>query len=126
MGIRKYDTKVDPFPALPDFLAEVKAAGLRRVKVAERGEVIPKVAGATVVAQPYSIYTVTAYDKPNDRILKWERREEVGRGVLKPDGTFVPTAKPIVPRIDDIRSQIEDEDLAVEHGDWEREGIPVT
>lgn len=126
MSFRKYDLPRQSFNTLEEFVTAAKQAGVALVKLDQQAAVIPKVQGQTVVAQPHVIYSATAYDKANQRILKWEERHEAGRGVIKPDGSFVATGASLIPRFDDVKLELEADDLLVTSGNWEREGVPVS
>lgn len=124
MATRK-KLQVELIGTLDEFNKRVKEAKIARVKLAVRAEVIPRVEGNSVVAQPYAVYRVTAHDAKAGRVLKFEEKEAVSRGIIHPDGRFEKTASPLVSRADVIQNELEEAGILVTEGDFEVEGVLV-
>lgn len=113
--------KLTDCKSLDDFLREVNAAGsIRLVKVEDYGLTAPVNRGGAVVIEPRVRVVVTAFDKRQKTIFRWQETAaarqaaglaaEVGRG--RGEVAVTPLEK------ERVRQRLQLEGFVVESGEW--------
>lgn len=121
---RKKSIALVAFVQFGEFLTELKKperAHVRLVKVDDQGMVEPVRRGSSIVMQPRVRIVATALDDEAHEILRWERKWDVGSGVVRINafdgrGTYNdPTGKTTR---DKVTAALEARSLSVSEGEW--------
>ena len=110
------------FEEFDEFITELKErAHVRLVKVDDQGLVEPVRKGTAIVMQPRVRIVATALDDEAHEILRWERKWDVGSGVVRINaftgrGSYDdPTGEKTR---DKVTAALEARSLAVSEGEW--------
>jgi len=110
------------FEGFDDFVNELKRRPhVRLVKVADQGLVEPARKGGAIVMQPRVRVVATALDDNAHQILRWEKKWDVGSGIVTVDaftgkGSYNdPTGKRTRAK---VTAALEARSLSVSDGEW--------